>query len=262
MFENNFKSKLQLLKNGGSVKVKPHRLAKNISISLANTCAVDALVHAYSTAYCDSPTFRLFMDMCDSPLLKLAIHITKHGVQALAYKMRADMLRAAFADEGTDIGMGILRIDCAQTPSDLARKLGIPNSLTDVTRCSSEYCPSIEEVRQVTVLTASPDVILRGGVKCLQAAVEGNSAQNFSNCQRPFLDSGHLESVPKTDHFVDNFPPSPATSLQDKVLGGDDPASVEVPVSCHLQDLPLHLNLQGNSFNLRGVVAFDPPILR
>lgn len=191
--QNNFESKLKPLTNGGSTELKPKRMGK-ISISLNNTCAFDALVHLFATSYCDCKTFRQFVDANDSPLLNLAKHISCKGVQAEAYKMRAEMLYNNLSEDCREMAFGIVNVNCAHTPSFIALKLKTPASIIDIRVCSSRYCPYVTSGERIPVLSARPEILLKNGIQSLQEAIEANDSPDISDCSKHSAPQSYLLS--------------------------------------------------------------------
>lgn len=254
-----------------------------ISISLNNTCAFDALVHLFATSYCDCKTFRQFVDANDSPLLNLAKHISCKGVQAEAYKMRAEMLYNNLSEDCREMAFGIVNVNCAHTPSFIALKLKTPASIIDIRVCSSRYCPYVTSGERIPVLSARPEILLKNGIQSLQEAIEANDSPDISDCSKPFSPS-ELPTVPKQPEYVKNLPIDPTYSKyvlcagqvrhtkqpqqfvlvsvmgnQETVINKNDLSSYERPVKCRLEEIPTNIMIRNVLYHLRGVIAFDAP---
>jgi hypothetical protein len=276
---NTFESKLKPIQNGGSVHLKPKRVGK-ILISLNNTCAVDALVHLYAAAYCDCQHFRHFADGSDSALLKLAVHLASEGLNPKACQMRAELLYEDLRSDAVEVRFGMVSINCAQTPSHLVRKLKLPPSLIDNQTCSSQLCPGQLGKKRIPCLAARSDVLKADGISSLQRAVEENDIPTVSLCRRPFADE-QIAHLPSEAYNLDKslsehalcagivahrYDPQQAIFISvvgaDTVtLGRDDLSATEIPLQCALKDVPVRLNVHGAEYILRGVLAYNPPVI-
>lgn len=99
--------KIGLLKNGNHHQ--PVKLGKE-TVSVLNTCAIDAFCQSLSTAYCDSLSFqRAVNNESTNHLLQLVKSIATQGVSTNIYLKRAELLATLFPTG--QLMSGALQID-------------------------------------------------------------------------------------------------------------------------------------------------------
>ncbi|KAK3908503.1 120.7 kDa protein in NOF-FB transposable element, partial [Frankliniella fusca] len=200
---NSLSVKLKLLRNGGDSNLQPRKLG-GLKISLNNTCAVDSIIHLLMIAYCDSDGFREIADTSNSKILQLAVHLVKKGPNAEAYRLRAEALYENLSDACKPVAFGLMGIDCARTPEELLKKLGLPPSVRDHISCSSQYCPAQGRIQDVSYIAVGYDEI-QGNVVNLQDTLDHNKVMDSSVCMQPFKET-------------DGVPLTPDVAIQDQEI--------------------------------------------
>ncbi|KAK3916054.1 120.7 kDa protein in NOF-FB transposable element, partial [Frankliniella fusca] len=274
---NSLSVKLKLLRNGGDSNLQPRKLG-GLKISLNNTCAVDSIIHLLMIAYCDSDGFREIADTSNSKILQLAVHLVKKGPNAEAYRLRAEALYENLSDACKPVAFGLMGIDCARTPEELLKKLGLPPSVRDHISCSSQYCPAQGRIQDVSYIAVGYDEI-QGNVVNLQDTLDHNKVMDSSVCMQPFKET-------------DGVPLTPDVAIQDQEISKNvlcsginthNPVSQDIVFlsvagqhslvhskgteqyvyECQIEEclsaVPATLIIFGKVFFLRGVIAFIPP---
>lgn len=280
--ENEFASTtIHPLKNGGSVLLKPPKV-RGFTISLANTCAFDSLVHLLTVAYADSAAMRDHVDRSQSPFFQLAASIAKQGVKASSYKIRAEILYDSLPDQHKKkMPFEVVNVDCAMTPDALLRIIRSPPSIIDKVECSSQYCPGAQDRRIAYILLGLTSEDL---VNLEPLLIHSVSSESITDCNVAFS-TDQLESVPKDSQYVSNYPINEEYSkfarcggklshhseLQthlfvslagtESVLSANDIGGTENNIQCNLSAIPATILLKNSIYHLRGIIAFQPPLL-
>ena len=254
--------KIGLLKNGN--QHQPVKLGKQ-TVSVLNTCAIDAFCQSLSTAYCDSLSFQSAVNNeSTNLLLQLVKSIATQGVSTNIYLKRAELLATLFPTG--QLMSGALQIDAQCHVSTVIQKT--MRNIASVyfhKKCSSPHCVlNLLTTREVPMVYPSFEILQTSGIAQLEIAVQQGLDQPRSLCQRP-LPSASQSLPPSTPEessgtalcegmvthsyslgevlWVDTDLMSASNSLQQKR---------EFPLS----DFPSSLVLQNKTFTLRAVIAF------
>lgn len=252
---------LGLLKNGHRVELKPIKLDGEKYV-LSNTCAFDAFVQLLCSAYHDSVALKALVDRQNETLFKLIRQVSQHGVGTVAYKQRAEIMKAVYNIQR--LPENIYRINGECCIASLVKTVWLFPVITEVSLCSSENCPDATRTNELQILTvqlsnAEQIVMLEKHIQtvlrdritnCLKEVTEysdqldsGSYVVDRTLSDWPLCDGRRTCTMRINDNyfFAEVIVPNPHSTIE---------------VAARLLDLPQHVTVQNKTFFLRGVIGF------
>jgi hypothetical protein len=227
---------LGLLKNGGEVKTQ---INGKIYI-LRLTCAFDSLIQALAAAYCDSRSFKNFLDNVDPlPVINLIKQLV-NAVNSNAYKLRANILADIFSERllRSSVNENIYTIDCVcNVETIIDKSFHFIFSLKVFEKCSNRSCNN-ERCEGLHFTPANINILLNEGMAELQTAID-SSVSSIENKARHCCNSPMVTSVEPTRMQIVQ-----ADIYQENAYFS-------------LHEVPITISIKGKQFLLRSVVAYQ-----
>jgi hypothetical protein len=105
------------------------------------------------------------------------------GTGRQAYQLRAELFYANFTK--TNLVAGVISYDCNITITDVVQRfLKMTPSLHETTICSSPYCPSKTQTRDIPLVTIDSTILQDQGISHLEQAVINGMAGDVVYCAR------------------------------------------------------------------------------
>lgn len=226
-----------LLRNGHLVDLMPIRISKALSVTLSNTCGFDSIVQLMASGVCDSETFKQLV-LSNTERIKIAeiVHdLAKHGVTKKTYRLRAEILTAIFDTHVNPCG--IISLSVETEVGNLLPRL-------DFHYCAMKRIECTECSYQKVQFLYSVEICVDGDFN-LSELQDATKFTPFRDCSQNNC-NGKLQK--KTDFSLTHMFIEPL-NMEAKTF----------ELYSSLDRIPKSINIDGNTYILRGVIGYVGP---
>lgn len=248
-YNENSKTKstiIGLLRNGNFSDLLPVIL-NGIYYTFSNTCPFDSIFQLLCTTYADDHIYAAFIDskIEEDVFFKSISRALRDGINVQTYKRRAKILKCIYENQTKGLTNNFTNINCASTSNFIIMKL-FQNwpSYEQTTSCLG--CSTIDTRYSSTLMANLPI----NNLDFLKDVVNQLLEPQQLDCTYCNLKTSSKQIILKQQLIIETV----ASFYSQTNKNNFD-------ISVPLENIPTHLLINtGKRYNLRGIIAFIPPI--